>query len=85
MISLIYYLLSSEIDKRGITLVFLFFASHFIPTLGSGGTERWVVYPILLWVIGFGAYLLGMATTTLPRSRFSHQDLCGDERITEST
>lgn len=24
-----------------------------------GGIERWVVYPLLLWIIGFGGYLLG--------------------------
>lgn len=27
--------------------------------LGLGGIERWVVYPILLWMTGFGGYLLG--------------------------
>ncbi|MDJ0733166.1 MAG: DUF998 domain-containing protein [Nostocaceae cyanobacterium] len=48
-----------------IALVFLFFANYFIPTLGSGGTERWVAYPILLWMTGFGGFLLGMQTTTL--------------------
>jgi hypothetical membrane protein len=30
--------------------------------LGLGGVERWVVYPILLWLIGFGGYLLGVGT-----------------------
>lgn len=29
--------------------------------LGSGGVERWVVYPLLLWITGFGGYLLGDA------------------------
>jgi hypothetical membrane protein len=29
--------------------------------LGLGGVERWIVYPIVLWVIGFGAYLAGRA------------------------
>lgn len=29
--------------------------------LGLGGVERWVVYPILLWLTGFGGYLLGDA------------------------
>jgi hypothetical membrane protein len=29
------------------------------PLLGLGGTERWVAYPSILWVCGFGAYLLG--------------------------
>jgi hypothetical membrane protein len=36
--------------------------------LGLGGVERWVVYPILLWVTGFGGYLLG-ATAELQVDR----------------
>ncbi|MSQ22634.1 MAG: DUF998 domain-containing protein [Dehalococcoidia bacterium] len=28
--------------------------------LGSGGIERWIVYPILLWLVAYGAYLLGV-------------------------
>jgi hypothetical membrane protein len=27
--------------------------------LGPGGVERWVAYPIILWQIAFGSYLLG--------------------------
>ncbi len=27
--------------------------------LEFGGIERWVVYPLLLWITGFGGYLLG--------------------------
>lgn len=26
---------------------------------GIGGLERWIAYPILFWVIGFGGYLMG--------------------------
>jgi hypothetical protein len=29
--------------------------------LGVGGIERLAVYPFLLWMIGFGAYLTGAA------------------------
>ena len=29
--------------------------------LGLGGIERWVVYPVLLWVTAFGGYLMGDA------------------------
>ncbi len=43
----------------GISLLFLVSARFFIPILGSGGTERWIVYPLMVWSIGFGAYLLG--------------------------
>jgi len=30
---------------------------------GLGGLERWIAYPILLWVVGFGGYLMGHAQT----------------------
>jgi len=42
-----------------ISLFFLFSAGFFIPIMGNGGTERWVAYPIMLWLTGFGTYLLG--------------------------
>lgn len=29
-------------------------------TLGPGGWERIIVYPLMLWLIGFGGYLLGL-------------------------
>lgn len=29
--------------------------------LGIGGLERWIVYPVILWVTAFGGYLLGRA------------------------
>ncbi|WP_433628342.1 DUF998 domain-containing protein [Halomicrococcus sp. NG-SE-24] len=29
--------------------------------LGSGGIERWVAYPLVLWLLAFGGYLLGNA------------------------
>lgn len=37
----------------------IFFGNLFIPILGVGGVERWIAYPIILWLIGFGGYLLG--------------------------
>lgn len=42
-----------------VSLFFLVFYDGFIPILGKGGTERFVVYPILFWLIGLGSYLLG--------------------------
>ena len=27
--------------------------------LGLGGAERWIVYPTVLWLVGFGGYMLG--------------------------
>jgi hypothetical membrane protein len=32
--------------------------------LGSGGIERWVTYPLLLWVVAFGGYLQGHPEVT---------------------
>ena len=32
--------------------------------LGAGGIERWVAYPLLLWVLAFGGYLQGHAEAT---------------------
>ncbi|HSO25776.1 MAG TPA: DUF998 domain-containing protein [Methanobacteriaceae archaeon] len=47
----------------GITgLFFLFTATIFIPIMGGGGVERWVAYPIVLWLIGFGGYLMGLSS-----------------------
>jgi hypothetical membrane protein len=28
-----------------------------VPFIGLGGTERWLVYPIVLWMTGLGGYL----------------------------
>ncbi|MDR9381421.1 MAG: DUF998 domain-containing protein [Natronomonas sp.] len=35
---------------------------HPLQFLGSGGVERWVVYPLLMWILSFGGYLLGTQT-----------------------
>ncbi len=43
----------------GVTLLFLFLQSFFIPILGDGGTERFVAYPVVIWLIGFGGFLTG--------------------------
>jgi hypothetical membrane protein len=43
-----------------IALVFLLFNKLFIPGLGVGGAERWLFYPIVFWITGLGAYLLGI-------------------------
>ena len=32
--------------------------------LGEGGLERWIVYPIVLWLVAFGSYLQAMANPT---------------------
>jgi hypothetical membrane protein len=32
-----------------------------IAGLGIGGVERWVAYPVLIWLTGFGGHLMGRA------------------------
>jgi hypothetical membrane protein len=45
----------------GITaLVFLVAYKIFIPAMGVGGAERWVLYPEVFWITGLGGYLLGV-------------------------
>ncbi|NYT01892.1 MAG: DUF998 domain-containing protein [Methanosarcinales archaeon] len=34
--------------------------------LGIGGLERWIAYPIVLWIIGFGGYLMGSSRPSGP-------------------
>ena len=34
--------------------------------LGQGGMERLVAYPVLIWAIAFGAYLMGKRDERLP-------------------
>ena len=34
--------------------------------LGVGGAERWVAYPEILWLLGFGGYLAGSSEATAP-------------------
>ncbi|MDD1775148.1 MAG: DUF998 domain-containing protein [Methanobacterium sp.] len=45
-----------------ITLFFLFTNQIFTPVLGGGGLERWVAYPIIIWMIGFGGYIAGVSS-----------------------
>lgn len=33
-----------------------------LASMGDGGVERWVAYPIILWSMGFGGYLMGRNT-----------------------
>ncbi len=35
---------------------------YFVTGLGVGGLERWVAYPILLWMLGCGGYLSARAS-----------------------
>lgn len=39
-------------------LLGVIFPQNIVPVLGRGGTERWVAYPMMLWMTGFGGYLM---------------------------
>ena len=41
---------------------------HWAPMveLGEGGIERWIVYPIVLWLVAFGSYLMATPATRAP-------------------
>jgi hypothetical membrane protein len=43
--------------------------SDFYLGLSSFGMERFIVYPILLWLLGFGPYLIGDSSDTLKKSK----------------
>ena len=43
--------------------------SLFVKSIGMGGVERWVVFPIILWLAFFGGYLLASRQRTQPDGR----------------
>jgi hypothetical membrane protein len=48
------------------TWVIVVFAQNLIvPFIGFGGTERWIVYPIMLWLTGLGGYLMNAKTNKI--------------------
>jgi hypothetical membrane protein len=44
-------------------------SSDFYLGIGLGGMERIIVYPYLLWMLGFGAYLIGDSSDTATTSK----------------
>lgn len=46
-----------------ISLGFIVTMNILMPSMGAGGVERWVAYPIVLWLLGFGGYLMGLGST----------------------
>jgi hypothetical membrane protein len=35
-----------------------------VADLGQGGIERWIIYPIVLWLVAFGSYLMALGNRT---------------------
>lgn len=58
--------ISAIIGVFSLIVLFLAFymgeASPFWLTFGRGGEERFVAYPVVLWIIGFGGYLMGISS-----------------------
>jgi hypothetical protein len=51
---------ASLITLAGLVLIIFYGGAYLaFSVIGNGGAERWVVYPSVLWVIGFGGYLIG--------------------------
>jgi len=44
-----------------LTLFYTMGTSNPFWILGYGGLERWIAYPVVLWVTGFGGYLMGQS------------------------
>jgi len=42
------------------------FTANILFGLGVGGMERTIVYPVVLWAVGFGGYLMSSETATVP-------------------
>lgn len=53
------------ISLLDLLLYFILGDSSPFVALGLGGLERWVAYPILLWITGFGSYLMGSANPSV--------------------
>jgi len=43
--------------------------SGFYLGISIGGMERFIIYPALLWLLGFGAYLIGDSSETVPANK----------------
>ncbi len=44
-------------------------SSSLIFGFGLGGIERLTIYPLWLWTLGFGAYIMGASSTVAPTSK----------------
>ncbi|HMK45296.1 MAG TPA: DUF998 domain-containing protein [Methanocella sp.] len=47
------------------TLFFLVTNEYFGTVLGTGGVERWIAYPVVLWLLGMGGYLIGVGSSEI--------------------
>jgi hypothetical protein len=50
---------------------------------GRGGTERMAAYPLILWVIGFGGYMMSSKKkeNRIQQHKISQAELAGDTEV----
>jgi hypothetical membrane protein len=55
-----YLAMALGVISLGTLLIYMFSGEDGpLGAIGIGGIERWVAYPIILWITGFGGHLLG--------------------------
>ena len=59
----------------------VFAPNMIVPFIGLGGTERWLVYPIVLWITGLGGYLMNITTTKNLATHDREKDAYQEQRV----
>jgi hypothetical membrane protein len=59
----------------------VFAPNMIVPFIGLGGTERWLVYPIVLWITGLGGYLMNLTTTRNLATHDREKDAYQEQRV----
>jgi hypothetical membrane protein len=59
----------------------VFAPNMIVPFIGLGGTERWLVYPIVLWITGLGGYLMSLTTTKNLATNDREKDAYREQRV----
>ena len=59
----------------------VFAPNMIVPFIGLGGTERWLVYPIVLWITGLGGYLMSLTTTKNLATHDREKDAYQEQRV----
>ncbi len=63
----IFAVILGVIALAGITINIVYQdADPLFAVIGLGGLERWIIYPSVLWLIGFGGYLMGKSSPAGP-------------------
>jgi hypothetical membrane protein len=57
------------ISLTTLAIYFLTGEDGILGDLGPGGIERWVAYPILMWILGLGGYVMGMSEGQVASAR----------------